>query len=106
MKYCIEEHKIPVKKDSQKVKLLQKCRTAKHELTTALKTYIEVPGMEDEEIVLTKAKFEDLALPTLLRCMTPLNEIMVDSDLSRNQIDEIVLVGGSTRIPKLQELIC
>merc|ERR1712113_678861 len=54
---------------------------------------------------LTRARFEELNNDLFKKTMGPVSRVMEDADLSKSEIDEIVLVGGSTRIPKVQQLI-
>jgi molecular chaperone DnaK len=80
---------------------------AKHELSTAQKTAIHYPlgakGMYEREIA--RAEFEELIQPIITRTMTPVKLAMADAKLSVNQIDEVVLVGGSTRIPLVRKTV-
>ena len=54
---------------------------------------------------LTRAKFESLCLDLFKKTMDPVDRVLRDAKVSKNQVDDIVLVGGSTRIPKIQELL-
>merc|ERR1712224_865818 len=54
---------------------------------------------------ITRARFEDLNMDYFNKCMTPIEKVLKDSKLSKSQVDEIVLVGGSTRIPKVQAML-
>ena len=80
---------------------------AKHELSSAQKTLIEYPlgakGMYIREI--TRAEFENLIRPIVARTMTPAKLALADAKLTPAQIDEAVLVGGSTRIPLVQKTV-
>ena len=66
---------------------------------------MELADGEDFSLTLTRAKFEDLCKELWLRCIKPLDDVLESATLSKNEIDEIVLVGGSCRIPKVQELL-
>merc|ERR1712211_76798 len=59
----------------------------------------------DYNATVTRARFEDLNMDYFKKCMTPIEKVLKDSKLSKSQVDEIVLVGGSTRIPKIQALL-
>jgi heat shock protein 1/8 len=59
----------------------------------------------DFDSQITRAKFEQLNADLFRKCMEPVSKVLQDSGLSKGQIDEVVLVGGSTRIPKVQELL-
>ena len=80
---------------------------AKHELSTAEKTAIHYPleggGMYVREI--RRAEFEELIQPIVARTMTPVKLAMADAKLAAKQIDEVVLVGGSTRIPLVRKTV-
>jgi heat shock protein 1/8 len=54
---------------------------------------------------ITRAKFEELCMPYFKECIPPVKKVLDDSGLSKSDIHEVVLVGGSTRIPKVQQLI-
>ena len=64
----------------------------------------EIAG-EDFNTIIHRAKFEELCMDLFLQCITPVENVLKDSKLSKDQVDEIVLVGGSTRIPKIQEML-
>ncbi len=80
---------------------------AKHELSTADKTLIQYPiagkGMYVREI--QRAEFEDLIRPIVARTMAPVKMAMADAKLTVKQVDEVVLVGGSTRIPLVRRTV-
>merc|ERR1719461_1589820 len=91
-----------------KRRLRSQCEQAKRTLSSSLRTSIEVDGLfqgEDFALTLNRAKFEHLCKADFQRCMEPVKRVLKDSKLSKNQIDEVVLVGGSTRIPKIQQLL-
>lgn len=84
------------------------CERAKRTLSTSMQACIEIDSLfegRDFSTTITRAKFEDLCLHLFRRCMNPVERALKDSKLSKSQIHEIVLVGGSTRIPKVQELL-
>jgi L1 cell adhesion molecule like protein len=56
---------------------------------------------EDFSTTITRAKFEELCMDLFKKCMPPVENVLKDSGLAKSQIHEIVLVGGSTRIPKV-----
>lgn len=64
-----------------------------------------IQGELDFEYELSRAEFNELCSPLFERCMQPLRAAMEDSGHTKNEIDEIILVGGSTRIPKIQEML-
>jgi L1 cell adhesion molecule like protein len=59
----------------------------------------------DFNVSISRAKFEELCMDLFRKCMPPVENVLKDSGLSKAQIDEIVLVGGSTRIPKVQQML-
>merc|ERR1712098_1013005 len=60
---------------------------------------------EDFSETLTRAKFEELNMDLFKGTLKPVQKVLEDADLTKKEIDEIVLVGGSTRIPKVQSLV-
>jgi heat shock protein 1/8 len=84
------------------------CESAKRTLSSASIATIEIDSLfesNDFSTSLTRAKFENLCNDIFQRTMTPVEQVLKDSKLAKSEIDEIVLVGGSTRIPKIQELL-
>src|SRR5258707_11404492 len=85
---------------------------AKIELSSTMETEINLPfitadasGPKHLVMKLTRARFEQLAEPLFKRLTPPLEQALKDAQLDSSKIDEVVLVGGSTRIPKLQEIV-
>ncbi len=85
---------------------------AKVELSSAMETEINLPfitadasGPKHLVMKLTRSKFEQLVEPVLKRLMPPVEQAIKDAGLTPKDIEEIVLVGGSTRIPKVQEMV-
>jgi chaperone protein dnaK len=85
---------------------------AKCELSSVVETTINLPyitadanGPKHLELSLTRAKFEELSHDLLERCKKPVEQALSDAGLSKNDINEVVLVGGSTRIPAVQQLV-
>merc|ERR1712174_169395 len=60
---------------------------------------------EDYTQTISRAKFEELCLPLFRKCMPPVEQVLKDADLGKGQIHDIVLVGGSTRVPKIQSML-
>jgi heat shock protein 5 len=89
-------------------KLRREAESAKRSLSSLKETVIEIEnffGGHDLRERLTRAKFEDLNLELFKKTLKPVHDVMQQSGLKKTDIDEILLVGGSTRIPKVQELI-
>lgn len=108
-----KDHGIDLSKDKAAVQRLKDAaEKAKKELSGVLTTTISLPFItmvdgvpQHLEMNLTRAKFEELAAPLVERTLGPTRQALSDSGLSTSDIDKIVLVGGSTRIPAVQEAI-
>jgi L1 cell adhesion molecule like protein len=84
------------------------CERAKRTLSTASNAHIEIDGLHqgiDFQTNISRAKFEDLNADYFQKIMKPINQVLSDAKFSKSDVDEIVLVGGSTRIPKIQQMI-
>jgi len=89
-------------------KLRREVEKAKRALSSAHQTTIEIESFyegEDFSSSLTRAKFEELNADLFKSTLKPVKKVLEDAGLKKNEIDEIVLVGGSTRIPKVQQLV-
>ena len=93
-------------------RLKEAAERAKIELSTSVESEINLPfvtadasGPKHLQLKLTRAKFEQLVADLLERTLGPCRQALKDAGLTANQIDEVVLVGGSTRIPKVQEMV-
>jgi len=93
-------------------RLKEAAEKAKVELSSAMETEINLPfitadasGPKHLVTKLTRAKFEQLAEPILKKLMPPVEQAIKDAGIAAKDIEEIVLVGGSTRIPKVQEMV-
>ena len=91
---------------------LRRLRTAaeraKRTLSSVTQTTVEVDSLfegEDFEASLTRARFEDLNASLFKSTLEPVEQVLKDAKISKSLIDEVVLVGGSTRIPKVQKLL-
>lgn len=98
-----------IRSDNRAVqKLRREVEKAKRTLSSAHQARIEIESFfegEDFSEVLTRAKFEELNMDLFKSTLKPVQKVLDDSDLQKKDIDEIVLVGGSTRIPKIQQLV-
>ena len=107
------EQGIDLRKDAMALQRLQEaCEKAKRELSSAQSTDINLPfitadqnGPKHLQHKLTRSKFEQLTDHLVERCRGPVMQALKDANLQASQIDEVVLVGGSTRIPKVQDLV-
>jgi molecular chaperone DnaK len=93
-------------------RLKEAAEKAKIELSSAMETEINLPFITADQsgpkhlvMKLTRAKFEALVEPILKRLMPPVEQALKDAGVDSKKIDEVVLVGGSTRIPKVQEMV-
>ena len=104
---------IDLRKDTMALQRLQEaCEKAKKELSTAQSTDINLPfitadaaGPKHLQMSITRSRFEQLVDPLVERCRGPVNQALKDAKMRPDEIDEVVLVGGSTRIPKVEEMV-
>merc|ERR1712032_1196251 len=98
-----------VRSDNRAVqKLRREVEKAKRALSAEQTTRVEVESLfegEDFSETLTRAKFEELNMDLFRGTLKPVQKVLEDADLTKKEVDEIVLVGGSTRIPKVQQLV-
>jgi chaperone protein DnaK len=98
-----------VRKDNRAVqKLRREVEKAKRALSSSHQTRIEIESFfegEDFSETLTRAKFEELNMDLFRSTMKPVGKVLEDADMKKKDVDEIVLVGGSTRIPRVQQLV-
>lgn len=107
------EQRIDLRSDAMALQRLQEaCEKAKRELSSAQATEINLPfitadqnGPKHLQEKLSRAKFEQLTDHLIERCRGPVMQALKDANMQPSQIDEVVLVGGSTRIPKVQDLV-
>ncbi|BAP70668.1 78 kDa glucose-regulated protein homolog [Kluyveromyces marxianus] len=104
-----KKHNIDVtKNDKAMAKLKREAEKAKRSLSSQTSTRVEidsfVDGIDFSE-TLTRAKFEELNLALFKKTLKPVEKVLKDAGLQKEDIDDIVLVGGSTRIPKVQNLL-
>ena len=84
------------------------CERAKRTLSNGTQTTVEIDSLfdgEDFNAQITRAKFEDLNAKVFQSTIEPIAQVLKDAKLEKNKVDEIVLVGGSTRIPRIQKLL-
>ncbi len=104
---------IDLRRDRQSFqRLTEAAEKAKIELSSILETMISLPfitadasGPKHLEVRLTRAKFDQLTADLVNRCINPVKQALSDARLSEKDIDEVILVGGSTRIPAVQTLV-
>jgi L1 cell adhesion molecule like protein len=111
--WCVAEFKKKTKQDiTSNSKALRRLRTAceraKRTLSSTTQASIEVDSLSegaDFQVMLTRAKFESLCESFFKRTLAPLDGLLRDAKMSKEQIHEIVMVGGSSRIPKIREML-
>ncbi|KAL1177238.1 hypothetical protein V6Z11_A03G017000 [Gossypium hirsutum] len=111
--HFVQEFKRKHKKDiSSNARALRRLRTAceraKRTLSSTAQTTIEIDSLFegiDFYSTITRARFEELNMNLFRKCMEPVEKCLRDSKLDKSQVNEVVLVGGSTRIPKVQQLL-
>jgi len=84
------------------------CERAKRTLSSSTQAHIEIDSLYegvDFNATITRARFEDLNMDYFKKCMDPCEKVLKDAKISKAGVDEIVLVGGSTRIPKIQSML-
>ncbi len=117
MEWIAEEFRkaegIDLRKDPMALQRLKEAaEKAKCELSSTMQTDINLPFITADEsgpkhlnLQLTRAKFESLTEDLIQRTVEPCRQALADAGLSKGEVDEVILVGGSTRIPKVQELV-
>jgi len=83
------------------------CERAKRTLSSSTQAHIEIDSLFegiDFNSTITRARFEDMNQDYFQKCMSPVEKVVKDAKMSKGQIHEVVLVGGSTRIPKIQQV--
>merc|ERR1711966_311343 len=109
MKIFKRKHKKDMSSDKRSIqKLRREVERAKRALSSATQARVEIEALYDGvdfTETLTRARFEELNMDLFKKTLGPVKKVMEDSSFKKTQLDEIVLVGGSTRIPKVQQLI-
>ena len=111
--YFIDEIKkkqrIDISKNKRSLRRLRTaCERAKRSLSTSTQAFIEIDSLADGQdfsSTITRARFNEINMDYFKKCLDPVEKVLKDAKTSKNQVDKIVLVGGSTRIPKIQELL-
>jgi len=89
-------------------RLRSACERAKRTLSANTQAFLEIDALYDGidfNATITRAKFEEMNMTLFRKTMKPVDKVLRDSKISKSQVDEIVLVGGSTRIPKIKQLL-
>lgn len=105
----LKKNKIDMRGDKRAMRRLRtQCEAAKRILSSTAQTSIEIDALKDGvdfSLVLSRAKFEELCMSYFRDTMVPVEKVLKDSGIPKSHVHEVVLVGGSTRIPKVQQLI-
>ena len=113
VEYCaadfLKKKSIDIRKNPRAMRRLRtQAEKAKRILSSSAQTTIEVDSLaesEDFSMTITRAKFEELCMSQFKETIPPCEKVLRDSGMAKNQIHEVVLVGGSTRIPKVIDLL-
>eukprot|EP00635_Sarcinochrysidales_sp_CCMP3193_P011485 CAMPEP_0118889468 /NCGR_PEP_ID=MMETSP1166-20130328/377_1 /TAXON_ID=1104430 /ORGANISM="Chrysoreinhardia sp, Strain CCMP3193" /LENGTH=663 /DNA_ID=CAMNT_0006828059 /DNA_START=139 /DNA_END=2130 /DNA_ORIENTATION=- len=109
IKMISKKDKVDLTKDKRAIqKLRREVERVKRALSSQPQARLEIEALydgEDFSETLTRARFEELNLDLFKKTLTPVSKVLEDGDLGKDEIDELVLVGGSTRIPKVQTLL-
>jgi len=113
MKYFIDEfkrkHKADLSENKRSLRRLKTaCERAKRTLSSSATASVELESLYegiDFFTSISKARFESLCMNLFQKCINPVSRVLQDAGISKSNVHEIVLVGGSTRIPKIQELL-
>lgn len=113
VEFCTNEfrrkHNIDLKSNAKALRRLRGyCEKAKRALSSSTQTTIDIDALyegKDLNILLTRAKFEELCMDLFKKCIPPLDNVLKDAKFSKSDIHDVVLVGGSTRIPKICQMV-
>merc|ERR1712139_744512 len=111
--FCMNDFKkksgLDISKNARALRRLRtQCEKAKRILSSAHQAPIECETLaegEDYNTNISRAKFEELCMDLFRKCMPPVETVLKDAEIAKGQVHEIVLVGGSTRIPKIQQML-
>lgn len=103
------KHQIDLKNNPKSIRRLKTaCERAKRTLSSSTSASIEIDQLSDGQdfyTSITRARFEELCGHIFKKCIEPISKVLSDSKLGKTDINEIVMVGGSTRIPKIQNMV-
>jgi heat shock protein 1/8 len=113
VQHFVDEFKRKYKKDISKNdralrRLRTACERAKRTLSASTTATVEIDSLFegiDFNSTITRARFEDLVIDMLRKTLEPVEKVLKDSKMGKSDVDQVVLVGGSTRIPKVQQLL-
>lgn len=113
VEYCAGEFRrknnIDLKSNAKALRRVRSaCEKAKRALSAAAQATVDIDALmdgKDLNITITRAKFEELCMDLFKKCIPPLDNVLKDSKFSKGEIHDVVLVGGSTRIPKVVQMV-
>jgi heat shock protein 1/8 len=113
VEFCASEFqkktRVDIRENAKALRRLRTaCERAKRTLSTATQTAVEVDSLmdgHDLNVVITRAKFEQMCDSLFRRTVAPLDGLLRDAKMGKNDIHEIVMVGGSTRVPRIRQLV-
>lgn len=113
VEYCVAEFKkktgLNLRENPKALRRLRSsCEKAKRSLSSATQSTIDIDSImdgRDLNLTITRAKFEELCSELFQKCIKPVEDALKDSKFSKSEIHDVVLVGGSTRIPKIIEMV-
>jgi len=111
--HCVQDfkrkEKLDIRKNARSMRRLRtQCEQAKRTLSASVRATIEVDSLFegiDYNATITRARFEQLCGEEFRNCMEPVKRVLNDGKIAKSEVHEVVLVGGSTRIPKIQTLL-
>jgi L1 cell adhesion molecule like protein len=113
VEHCVQDFKrknrLNLKSSSRAMRRLRtQCEQAKRTLSAAFRATIEVDSLFegiDYHATITRARFEQLCGEDFRNCLEPVKKVLTDAKVSKSEVHDVVLVGGSTRIPKIQQML-
>ena len=113
IKLCIEEFKnntgIDINSNQKALRRLKiYCEKVKRDLSSSSQVDIDIDALaegEDFTTTITRANFEHICQDTFNKCIPPMEEALKDAQMKKDDIDDVILIGGSSRIPKIQEIV-
>merc|ERR1711871_1815573 len=104
-----KKHKNDLSSNERALRRLRtSCERAKRTLSSSTQAYIEIDSLADGidfQSTITRARFEEMNMDYFRKTMEPVEKVLRDAKIAKDKVDEVVLVGGSTRIPKLQSML-
>ena len=113
VEYCAGEfrrkYSIDLKENAKALRRVRAaCEKAKRALSAATQATVDIDALmdgQDLNVTITRSKFEDLCIDLFKKCLPPLENVLKDAKMSKSEVNEVVLVGGSTRIPKIVSMV-